>query len=285
MPTKDTTSPKKAATPAPAAAPAAPAAPSAPAAQPAPQATGPIINQAAAVELLTQKLPIPYPAALVVLVGLAIVNASSLIGIINIGLEKLFASGSSTSSLFANAMAGSVQAVSAMLQASMLIVGIPALIFLVKVVNKYEDSEPWRTRQKLRRATYAIGATLLVITLLGTMVQMVFSLLVAGAGSNVGATVLRVLISSIISLTVVGGALYALVNFSRGQNASTVRTIFIAAVAIAVVMVPFALYQVYTKGVSDSSSSRSRSSSESLRDYSTGGYRSRSGSGSSWSDM
>ena len=61
MPTKDTTSPKKAATPAPAAAPAAPAAPSAPA----PQATGPIINQAAAVELLTQKLPIPYPAALV----------------------------------------------------------------------------------------------------------------------------------------------------------------------------------------------------------------------------
>ena len=277
MPTKDTTSPKKAATPAPAAAPAAPAAPSAPAAQPAPQATGPIINQAAAVELLTQKLPIPYPAALVVLVGLAIVNASSLIGIINIGLEKLFATGSGTSSLFANAMAGSVQAVSAMLQASMLIVGIPALIFLVKVVNKYEDSEPWRTRQKLRRATYAIGATLLVITLLGTMVQMVFSLLVAGAGSNVGATVLRVLISSIISLTVVGGALYALVNFSRQQNAS--------AVAIAVVMVPFALYQVYTKGVSDSSSSRSRSSSESLRDYSTGGYRSRSGSGSSWSDM
>ena len=82
MPTKDTTSPKKAATPAPAAAPAAPAAPSTPAAQP----TGPIINQAAAVELLTQKLPIPYPAALVVLVGLAIVNASSLIGIINIGL-------------------------------------------------------------------------------------------------------------------------------------------------------------------------------------------------------
>ena len=281
MPTKDTTSPKKAATPAPAAAPAAPAAPSAPA----PQATGPIINQAAAVELLTQKLPIPYPAALVVLVGLAIVNASSLIGIINIGLEKLFATGSSTSSLFANAMAGSVQAVSAMLQASMLIVGIPALIFLVKVVNKYEDSEPWRTRQKLRRATYAIGATLLVITLLGTLVQMVFSLLVAGAGSNVGATVLRVLISSIISLTVVGGALYALVNFSRQQNASTVRTIFIAAVAIAVVMVPFALYQVYTKGVSDSSSSRSRSSSESLRDYSTGGSRSRSGSGSSWSDM
>ena len=136
MPTKDTTSPKKAATPAPAAAPAAPAAPSAPAAQPAPQATGPIINQAAAVELLTQKLPIPYPAALVVLVGLAIVNASSLIGIINIGLEKLFATGSGTSSLFANAMAGSVQAVSAMLQASMLIVGIPALIFLVKVVNK-----------------------------------------------------------------------------------------------------------------------------------------------------
>ena len=241
MPTKDTTSPKKAATPAPAAAPAAPAAPSAPAAQP----TGPIINQAAAVELLTQMLPIPYPAALVVL----------------------------------------VQAVSAMLQASMLIVGIPALIFLVKVVNKYEDSEPWRTRQKLRRATYAIGATLLVITLLGTMVQMVFSLLVAGAGSNVGATVLRVLISSIISLTVVGGALYALVNFSRQQNASTVRTIFIAAVAIAVVMVPFALYQVYTKGVSDSSSSRSRSSSESLRDYSTGSYRSRSGSGSSWSDL
>lgn len=127
----------------------------------------------------TSKTGFPYFASLVAFVMLFLSALYSVISLVNYVMEKWLVKPKKGTSdmMYSYFDFSSFETYAVVAAISALIITIPVLVVFVGVVRRSEEKEAWRASQKWRRIIYSAVAVVLILSLVSTLIGVVYEIL------------------------------------------------------------------------------------------------------------
>ncbi|OGL34406.1 hypothetical protein A3F64_03285 [Candidatus Saccharibacteria bacterium RIFCSPHIGHO2_12_FULL_42_8] len=127
----------------------------------------------------TSKTGFPYFASLIAFVLLFLSALYSVISLVNYVMEKWLVKPKKGTSdmMYSYFDFSSFETYAVVAAISALIITIPALVIFVGIVRRSEEKEVWRASQKWRRIIYSAVAVVLILSLVSTLIGVVYEIL------------------------------------------------------------------------------------------------------------
>lgn len=127
----------------------------------------------------TPKASFPYFASLVAFVLLFLSALYSVMSLVNYVMEKWLVKPKKGSSdmMYSYFDFSSFETYAVVAAISALIITIPVLVIFIGVVRRSEEKEKWRASQKWRRIIYSTVAVVLILSLVSTLIGVVYEIL------------------------------------------------------------------------------------------------------------
>jgi Na+-transporting methylmalonyl-CoA/oxaloacetate decarboxylase gamma subunit len=203
-----------------------------------------------------QEPRVPYLASLSAFVLLFISTFYSLIGIVGYILDKTFVSRKTTdaeTNIFSSYDIGSYFVIG---EVSALVVSLPAAIALAFILRKYESSEPWRLKQKLRRGIYSVGAVFLILALVVSLISTVNGLFTTNIGLNyeslyssnvtidTGIENTKIALQGLFNIILLSVGLFALGSNYSGRRKNIIMIVLATLAVLSLALAPYAVNNV-----------------------------------------
>lgn len=125
------------------------------------------------------KTSFPYFASLIAFVMLFLSALYSVISLVNYVMDKWLVKPKTGSSdmMYAYFDFSSFETYAVVAAISALIITIPVLVIFIGIVRRSEEKETWRASQKWRRIIYSAVAVVLILSLVSTLIGVVYEIL------------------------------------------------------------------------------------------------------------
>lgn len=200
---------------------------------------------------------VPYLASLSAFVLLFIGTFYSLIGIVGYILDNTFVSRTTTDTEASFLSAYDFSSYFVIGEVSALIVSLPAVIALSFVLRKYESSEPWRLKQKLRRGIYSVGAIFLIMALVVSLTSTINGFLTTNIGLDynsafsttpvkldTGIENTKIALQGAFNVILLSAGLFALGSNYTGRRKNIIVIILAAVTLLSIALIPYTISKV-----------------------------------------